>query len=321
MMPAGLPFESRPLLTTTAYDEYESILNRELNEKRTVTPTRVIKSRVRLTGFQMSRLKFFGADVGQEIRVRSTPLTSWHAIRPLRGAVECHFQGSQATVGELLLLAPGHEVDLTWHQSTQAVVFTLPPDILADYVKQYHNVDMPLIGPRGWHCGAECAGVGSMAQLHSLLSFEVNNNDGLLFSNTGAQQLRNLCCENLLQLMPILKEQPMAGPLPGVVKRALEYIHAHLEAPLDMAALLTACATSRRSLEQSFQRILQTSPARYHRLRRLEALRTLLQHHRPGDIQLADLAYRWGFSQPSHFTALYKQTFGELPSVTLGRSD
>jgi len=99
----------------------------------------------------------------------------------------------------------------------------------------------------------------------------------------------------------------------------VDYIQAHLEGPLDMTELVKISTASRRSLEHAFQRSLQTSPARYHRRCRLEALRHLLQRHGPDELQLADLAYRWGYSQPSHFTACYKEAYGELPSETLAR--
>jgi AraC-like DNA-binding protein len=44
-----------------------------------------------------------------------------------------------------------------------------------------------------------------------------------------------------------------------------------------------------------------------------------LLRHQPGELQLSELAFRWGFAQPSHFTTAYKQAFGELPSHTLSR--
>ncbi|WP_416140802.1 AraC family transcriptional regulator [Halomonas sp. HK25] len=273
-----------------------------------------------MSGCQMSRLKLFGADWGEDVIVRSSPLLCWHGIRPLSGAVECHAHGLRALAGELLLFAPGHEMHLRWQQDTRAVVFSLPPDKLSEHVETYHQSLMASIADRGWHIGRGHPALRSMAMLHDMLAAEIDNPAGLAASEAARQQWQSLCCENLLQLLPELRRGPSPVPVPGMVQRAREYIHAHLEAPLDMAELVKVSATSRRSLEQAFRHSLQTSPVRYHRQRRLEALRDLLQRHCPEDLQLAELAYRWGFSQPSHFTASYKHAFGELPSETLARS-
>ncbi|MCY1436564.1 Helix-turn-helix domain protein [compost metagenome] len=82
---------------------------------------------------------------------------------------------------------------------------------------------------------------------------------------------------------------------------------------------MTVSGASRRSLEQACQRSLGTSPQRYIQRCRLDAIRELLLRHQPGELQLSELAFRWGFAQPSHFTTAYKQAFGELPSQTLAR--
>lgn len=62
--------------------------------------------------------------------------------------------------------------------------------------------------------------------------------------------------------------------------------------------LLESTGTSGCRLEQPFRYSLGSSPQRYiHNCR--------LRHH-PGELQLWDLAFRWGFTQPSRFTSAYK---------------
>ncbi|MDT4857027.1 HTH-type transcriptional activator RhaS [compost metagenome] len=107
--------------------------------------------------------------------------------------------------------------------------------------------------------------------------------------------------------------------MPGSVKRAVDYIHAHLQGRIDMATLVAISGASRRSLEQAFRNSLGTSPARYIMSRRLLAIRERLLRGDTDAPSLAELAFHWGFSQPSHFTAAYRQAFAESPSQTLAR--
>lgn len=125
-------------------------------------------------------------------------------------------------------------------------------------------------------------------------------------------------CVRPATLLPLPRVHERAL-MPGSVKRAVDYIHAHLKGRIDMAALVAASGASRRSLEQAFRRSLGTSPARYVMSRRLLAIRERLLGAYLDAPSLGELAFQWGFSQPSHFTSAYRQAFGECPSETLAR--
>lgn len=313
------PYLKFPLLATSSCEDVEVFLNHEMKERRVITPVKSSQGEVRLTGCQVAKIRFFGATWGQDANIRSSPLAYWHGVRLLKGAVESHSNAACATPGDLLIFPPGHEIDLKWCTGSEAVVFSLPPSVLIEYIETHHQTSIPPLTERGRHIKRHHPALQSMARLHHMMASEIDNPMGLAASQAGRLQWQSLCCENLVQLLPELKNESSPSLLPGVVKRAVDYIQAHLEGPLDMAELVRVSATSRRSLEYSFHRLLQTSPVRYHRHCRLQALRALLQSHSSDELQLADLAYRWGFSQPSHFTFCYREAFGEPPSATLAR--
>lgn len=101
-----------------------------------------------------------------------------------------------------------------------------------------------------------------------------------------------------------------------VVKRAREFIMAHIEMPLQIADLCRALSVSRRALQYSFQHVLGTTPSDYLRVLRLNgARRDLLSDGAPARVQ--DVAARWGFWHLSRFGGEYRRMFGELPSQTL----
>jgi AraC-like DNA-binding protein len=58
-------------------------------------------------------------------------------------------------------------------------------------------------------------------------------------------------------------------------------------------------------------------PARYLRLRRLNAVRRELLRAKPGTVRVTDTAMRWGFWELGRFAREYRALFGELPSETV----
>ena len=313
-----LPFASRSWLRSRDLDEAVLTLNSQVEERR-LQPGERGGADIHFTLQALPRLKLFGARWGMGVTVRSSPLASWHGILPLQGAVTSNPDGQQAGAGELLMFTPGHEVDVHWRRGTQAIVIALDAACLADHLERHHQSEVPRLPPQAQLIGREHPALGSLGNLLRLIDGEAGRPAGVLASPVGQQHVQHLFCENLLQLIPSLSVLPQRSLLPGTVKRAVDYIHAHLEQPLSISQLVAISGASRRSLEQAFQRSLGSSPQRYIQRCRLNAIRQLLQRHRPGELQLSELAFRWGFTQPSHFTTAYKQAFGELPSQTLSR--
>ncbi|WP_158219808.1 helix-turn-helix domain-containing protein [Ideonella sp. A 288] len=100
-----------------------------------------------------------------------------------------------------------------------------------------------------------------------------------------------------------------------VVREARRYMSTHAEEPITVPDLCEAIHVSRRTLQYSFQDVLQMSPVTYLRALRLNGVRRDLR--RGGDEPVADRAARWGFWHLSRFAADYRHMFGELPSETL----
>ncbi len=313
-----LPFAGQPWLASRDLDEVATLLSSQV-EKRSLQPCRRGQADIRFNMQAMPQLKLFGADWGLEIGVRSLPLANWHAILPLQGGVSSRPDGQSAAAGELLVFTPGHEVDVVWHEGTQAVVIALDAACLVDHVKRHHRSEVTRVPAQAQLIGRQHPALVSLGNLLGLVDREAGSPSGLLATPIGQQHLQHLFCENLLHLIPSLSTLPQRSLLPGTVKRVVDFIHAHLDQPLCISQLVAVSGASRRSLEQAFQRSLGTSPQRYIQRCRLEAIRELLLRHQPGELQLSELAFHWGFAQPSHFTTAYKQAFGELPSQTLAR--
>lgn len=111
-----------------------------------------------------------------------------------------------------------------------------------------------------------------------------------------------------------------AAPSQGrrkVVDAARQYMQAHIDEPISVADLCAHLGVSRRTLQYSFQHVLELNPVSYLRAMRLNGVRRALRKGDPALGSVADIAARWGFWHLSHFAADYKTMFGELPSETL----
>ena len=105
-----------------------------------------------------------------------------------------------------------------------------------------------------------------------------------------------------------------------VVARAQDYMREHVEEPLTVEDLCRALQVSRRTLQYSFQEILQLNPVSYLRAMRLNGVRRALKSSAAQRQSVQDVAARWGFWHLSHFANDYRRMFGELPSETLRQS-
>lgn len=315
-----LPFASQPLLSTQDYDQAAQQINCNLAEERHVEPARAgASANIQLTLHSLPAIKLFGGHWGDAVHIQSSPLACWHGILPLSGGISCRKGDVRADVGELLLFAPEHEIDVTWHAETRAIVMAVDTGLLRRHMQDQHQRELPGSNQRTLRISREHPALASLGHLLQLTDAELRDGGGMLQSSVGQQHLQSLFCESLLHLMPGFASGGHRPVLPGLLKRVVDYIQANLGQALSMDELVVISGASRRSLEQAFRLNLQTSPMRYVLQCRLQAARDSLRRSQPGELQLTDLAFRLGFSQASHFTHAYKKAFGELPSDTLAR--
>jgi AraC family ethanolamine operon transcriptional activator len=101
-----------------------------------------------------------------------------------------------------------------------------------------------------------------------------------------------------------------------VVRRAEDYLRAHLGDPLSMFDLCRELAISERTLHYAFQEVRGLSPMAYFKARRLNAVRQELKVAAADTTTVREIAQRWGFWHSGEFAAVYSRLFGELPSQT-----
>lgn len=96
------------------------------------------------------------------------------------------------------------------------------------------------------------------------------------------------------------------------------WIDARLDRPITSGQLCRFAGVSKRGLEKIFESRRGMSPMRFVTERRLAAARRQLGAAAGEDVTRVALAL--GFNHAGRFSALYRQTYGELPSQTLKRA-
>jgi AraC-like DNA-binding protein len=105
---------------------------------------------------------------------------------------------------------------------------------------------------------------------------------------------------------------------PTTLSRAVAFIDANADLDITAVDIARAAHVTVRAVQLAFRRHLDTTPAAYLRRVRLEHAHRQLQAATPGDgTTVTTVAARWGYTSPSRFAVLYRQTYRQLPSHTL----
>ncbi|HEY8878045.1 MAG TPA: helix-turn-helix domain-containing protein [Roseateles sp.] len=119
-----------------------------------------------------------------------------------------------------------------------------------------------------------------------------------------------------------------AGPARRVGSMSAAYLVAEChrlvaaggDEPPDIETLCRRLRTSRRSLQNGFRQVADTTPVHYLRSLRLNAVRQRLLATPAGELSVSQAASDAGFEHLGHFGTRYRDLFGELPSHTFRRT-
>lgn len=107
-----------------------------------------------------------------------------------------------------------------------------------------------------------------------------------------------------------------SSPGSYIVEKCHQMTLSERQTPPSVIDLCDRLRISRRTVQNSFRAVTQTTPVNYIRCIRLNGVRRELLGTRTGEPSIGDAASRWGFFHLSHFAADYQALFGELPSQT-----
>jgi AraC family transcriptional regulator len=106
-------------------------------------------------------------------------------------------------------------------------------------------------------------------------------------------------------------QRARGGLSDGRLRKVLEYIDAHLAAPMSLADLARMVELGTYHFAHQFKQSVGISPHRHVLQRRIEWSKSLL---RDTDLPLVDLALRCGFANQSHFAATFRRVTKATPA-------
>jgi AraC family transcriptional regulator len=149
--------------------------------------------------------------------------------------------------------------------------------------------------------------------LHVAQLFRNEVQTGGLAGNLYVESLRNLLGVHLLRNYSDLTKpsQPESSSISGLqIQQIKDYIEAHLADELSIADLAALIPMSQFHFARAFKAAIGEPPHRYITNRRLEQAKVLLA---VTQLSVAEIAYRVGFSNQSHFTAQFRKSVGTTP--------
>ena len=111
-------------------------------------------------------------------------------------------------------------------------------------------------------------------------------------------------------LLVELAEQAEIRNRPMELKRALEYIHGHLNDPLRLEDLTGYAGVSSATLHRYFRKYLKTSPIDYFLSQKLERAKSLLENHQYSIKEVAEIL---NYASPQYFASEFKKKYGTPP--------
>lgn len=114
-------------------------------------------------------------------------------------------------------------------------------------------------------------------------------------------------------------EKPSFSKRRAVVEKVTAYLDANPSKHVTITELCDLAHVSRRTLQYSFEDVLDISPVKFIRMARLNAVRRRLLQGLQEDETIAMVAQHWGFTHAGQFTHDYTELFGENPSMTISR--
>jgi AraC family ethanolamine operon transcriptional activator len=282
---------------------------------------------------QLGGIQVFWAAINRSVHVEGWPPPGCFGCAPVLAAnANAVWRGRRLKVGQVRVLVPGQEADhVTPDDDYQLVGLAVDGNL----VRQ----GAPVLG--GFDVAERLAGREAVMTSPAFCRALWSHLDGLLDWATWATQaqtrpdlaaqvgplaqsgqlIEQECLRRFVELLAgsdwAAGDRTACWPSNGarLLRRAEDYMRAHLRRPLSLLDLCRESGVSERTLHYAFQDVRGLSPMAYFKAVRLNEVRQELKT--AADTTVHEIAQRWGFWHTGEFAAAYRRLFGELPSQTL----
>ncbi|NSC24658.1 AraC family transcriptional regulator [Streptomyces albus subsp. chlorinus] len=306
--------ETREMIST-AYSPYEL---RALSRPQDFTAWYAEGS---FPGVTLSALSY-----GTETLVAPEPLTTYLLVCQVhKGRVRVESPGREeqyVDVGDTYVLDPHRRFKVFWSPGARMTTLRLSREVVDRAAGEALGREEPVRARFALGGAVSPAAAESWSGISAAVHREVMSGGVAHANPLVAAQLTQAAAATLMATHRLLPDSEPARHIGNVahpaVRRAIQLIEERSDQPLSLSDLAVAARLSPRALQEAFRRYVGCTPLAYLRQVRLErAHRDLLAADADGPVTVAEIAFRWGFSNLGRFAHWYRQRYGHAPSVTL----
>lgn len=223
--------------------------------------------------------------------------------------MDWHSSGRSARLttgaGNLIFLTPGTRDSLLWHGSSQRIVASIDPSVLARAATQLELAQLPDFDNR-WSFYDD-----QLRLLLTEMEREITSGSatGPLYGDLLSLSL-SIALIRKYGRTPITPTPRKGGISRPSLNRVLEYIAANLHSTIGLEDLSSVAGLSLFHFARAFRQSMGVTPHQYLLQRRIDTAKTLLRA--PGS-NLEAIASATGFSDASHLSKAFRRQTGTTP--------
>ncbi len=240
---------------------------------------------------------------------------------PISGVTELHDPNAGKVIAkpsEARMFRAGVGVSLVGQGPRTVMDLVLPYQTLQDRARSFNQNELNNPLQFSPILDLNSAGGRLMVNLVEYLKTLVINEPAIVQNPLNLVSLQEYVISTVLGMLPHNYNMPRSGAIdcavPRSVRKAEDYMRAFADQPVTVEDLARQAGCSERALHNAFKTFRQKSPMVVLRDIRLECAHDDLQ---AGESTIADIAFKWGFSNLGRFSKHYAQKFGCKPSQTL----
>jgi AraC-like DNA-binding protein len=259
---------------------------------------------------------------GADMQLTSGDLeTAYHVLAPLCGVMQSRHRDAvvAASPRRATLYRPVGDIELAWPGDCRLLSVKIDRAALEQEIAVAlgrHSAPPPL----GASFDVTSGSGRSWASLVRLLYAELRNPDSLVRQPQMARRWWQLVLSGLALTVEHPYCDDLAGPTalrPRPVKRTLDAMHAAPGHPFTAPELAGIAGVGTRVLQEAFRRHVGMPPMTYLRELRLAGAHDELSKADPWQVNVSEVAVRWGFAHLGRFAGAYRARYGVSPSQTL----
>lgn len=314
---------------------YRACATNDLAQARAAVAARFCPHRLSMTPGGKLDLVHNSAPIGEDVTLNYMRYGSEVHITPGRVEdfylVQVPVAGSaRIRVGETAVLSdrrtgtvssPTQPLDMVWSDGCEKLVVYIRRDAVQDAVGADGDDAAPVIFDSRFDVTTPA--VQSWVRLVQFAVDALSSPaGGILSSPLVTSNFEQTLVSGLLSIQPNSANTAIpssSAPLSRTVRSAIALIEDRPDHPWKVSELANEVGVSTRSLQELFARELNITPLQRLRRTRLDRARQDLLDSSPAETSVTEIATRWGFFHVGRFAEVYRATYQELPSATLGR--